>query len=139
MHKIVNKEVNRGGNLMDKENLIKFGLITLIFVLCSLVFIHFQVAYERYVSIPSYWIAYWTQSLMYGLIGVVLGIKSFRNKINWHMKVSDVVLICILGILILHPFYVYLLPAKLCIFLSSSNVQIVSSMVLGHLIGRSVN
>lgn len=124
---------------MDKENLIKFGLITLIFVLCSLVFIHFQVAYERYVSIPSYWIAYWTQSLMYGVIGVVLGIKSFRNKITWHMKISDVVLICILGILILHPFYVYLLPAKLCIFLSSSNVQILSSMVLGHLIGRSVN
>ena len=84
---------------MDKENLIKFGLITLIFVLCSLVFIHFQVAYERYVSIPSYWIAYWTQSLMYGLIGFVLGIKSFRNKINWHMKISDVVLICILVIL----------------------------------------
>lgn len=124
---------------MDKENLIKFGLITLIFVLCSLVFIHFQVAYERYVSIPSYWIAYWTQSLMYGLIGVVLGIKSFRNKINWHMKVSDVVLICILGILILHPFYVYSMPYKVFNFLLGSNVQIVSSLVLGYLIGSSVN
>ena len=119
---------------MDKENLIKFGLITLIFVLCSLVFIHFQVAYERYVSIPSYWIAYWTQSLMYGLIGVVLGIKSFRNKINWHMKVSDVVLICIL-----HPFYVYSMPYKVFSFLLGSNVQIVSSLVFGYLIGSSVN
>ena len=124
---------------MDKENLIKFGLITLIFVLCSLVFIHFQVAYERYVSIPSYWIAYWTQSLMYGLIGFVLGIKSFRNKINWHMKISDVVLICILGILTLHPFYVYSMPYKVFNFLLGSNVQIVSSLVLGYLIGSSVN
>ena len=124
---------------MDKENLIKFGLITLIFVLCSLVFIHFQVAYERYVSIPSYWIAYWTQSLMYGLIGFVLGIKSFINKINWHMKISDVVLICILVILILHPFYVYSMPYKVFNFLLGSNVQIVSSLVLGYLIGSSVN
>ena len=124
---------------MDKENLIKFGLITLIFVLCSLVFIHFQVAYERYVSIPSYWIAYWTQSLMYGVIGVVLGIKSFRNKITWHMKISDVVLICILGILILHPFYVYSMPYKVFNFLLGSNVQIVSSLVFGYLIGSSVN
>ena len=124
---------------MDKENLIKFGLITLIFVLCSLVFIHFQVAYERYVSIPSYWIAYWTQSLMYGLIGFVLGIKSFRNKINWHMKISDVVLICILGFLILHPFYVYSMPYKVFSFLLGSNVQIVSSLVFGYLIGSSVN
>lgn len=124
---------------MDKENLIKFGLITLIFVLCSLVFIHFQVAYERYVSIPSYWIAYWTQSLMYGLIGFVLGIKSFRNKINWHMKISDVVLICILVILILHPFYVYSMPYKVFNFLLGSNVQIVSSLVFGYLIGSSVN
>ena len=124
---------------MDKENLIKFGLITLIFVLCSLVLIHFQVAYERYVSIPSYWIAYWTQSLMYGLIGFVLGIKSFRNKINWHMKISDVVLICILVILILHPFYVYSMPYKVFNFLLGSNVQIVSSLVLGYLIGSSVN
>ena len=124
---------------MDKENLIKFGLITLIFVLCSLVFIHFQVAYERYVSIPSYWIAYWTQSLMYGLIGFVLGIKSFRNKITWHMKISDVVLICILGILILHPFYVYSMPYKVFNFLLGSNVQIVSSLVFGYLIGSSVN
>lgn len=124
---------------MDKENLIKFGLITLIFVLCSLVFIHFQVAYERYVSIPSYWIAYWTQSLMYRLIGFVLGIKSFRNKINWHMKISDVVLICILVILILHPFYVYSMPYKVFNFLLGSNVQIVSSLVFGYLIGSSVN
>ena len=124
---------------MDKENLIKFGLITLICVLCSLVFIHFQVAYERYVSIPSYWIAYWTQSLMYGLIGVVLGIKSFINKINWHMKISDVVLICILGFLILHPFYVYSMPYKVFSFLLGSNVQIVSSLVFGYLIGSSVN
>ena len=71
--------------------------------------------------------------------GVVLGIKSFRNKINWHVKVSDVLLICILGILILHPLYVYSMPYKVFNFLLGSNVQIVSSLALGYLIGSLVN
>lgn len=120
---------------MNKEKLIKIVLITLIFVLGSLVVIHFTPDYQKNVS----FIAYLAQSLMYGLIGVVLGVKSFRNKINWHMKASDIVLIFILGFLILHPFYMDLLPYHLLNFLVIANVQIVSSIVLGYLVGNSMN
>ena len=122
--------------MMNKENLIKFGLISLVFVIGSLIVIHFTGDYQQNVSTTAYWV----QSLMYALIGLILGIKSFKNKINWNMKVSDVVIGFILIILILlHPFYLRLLPFGIAYFLITANVNIVSSILLGYFVGNSLN
>jgi len=122
--------------MMNKEKLIKFGLISLVFVIGSLIVIHFIDDYQKNISTT----AYWAQSLMYGLIGLILGIKSFKSKIKWNMKASDVVIGCILLILILlHPFYLKLFPFNVAYFLMTSNVNIVSSVLLGYFVGNSLN
>lgn len=122
--------------MMNKEKLIKFGLISLIFVIGSLIVIHFTEDYQKNINT----IAYWGQSFMYALIGLILGIKSFENKIKWNMKVSDLVIACILIILILlHPFYLKLLPFDVASFFMTANVNIVSSILLGYFVGNSLN
>lgn len=121
---------------MNKDKFIKFGLISLVFVIGSLIVIHFIDDYQKNISTT----AYWAQSLMYGLIGLILGIKSFKTKIKWNPKASDVVIGCILIILILlHPFYLKLFPFNVAYFLMTANVNIVSSVLLGYFVGNSLN
>lgn len=120
---------------MNKDNLIKVMLVSVIFIVGSAIALYFTEDLQKNVSLMAYWI----QSLMYGIIGLIFGIKNFQNKISFHIKKSDVFLIVVLLIITIYPLYLTLLPYPVMSFLMTFNVNIVASLALGYLLGNLVN
>lgn len=122
---------------MNKDNLIKVILITIIFTFGTVVISNVAPAYQKNFQEYYYWYA--MKALMYALIGIVLGIKTFQTKPHFQFKKSDIFLIVVLLVLALYPVYLNLLPYTIMSFLMTTDVNIIAALMLGYLLGHSVN